>query len=329
MANESRPMTLHVLVSDRDVAFARHLLRHQVEVLGPMCSEVLLVVNRPPSAVRTAELDAIVEEACGLHPEVRVHEVAYSDAAIRNVSDRYFGGERYPLFDFKGVPIHAYLDSYWAAANDVLFHTPSDMLYGGSPDGWADAVLAAFALADPPLVVSPAGGSPHAGAYTSGGVDVSAAFPDAAPVYRLEKFAGRCHAINVPQFTASVSPIPLAPPVRLADRVITAAGGLPQVDHLEGLLDRQMAKGGHYRLDISGPGGLWTLHPIYKSPRFVELLPDLIAMARSGDVPTGQVGHFDLIDEFDPSPGMSRADRLVKALRGRRGRPRPLWSTGR
>ncbi len=323
----AKPMTLHLLVSDRDVAFARHIFSHQIDVLGPLCDEVLLVVNRPPSAVATSELDDILEDLSGQHPNTRVHEVSYSSESVATVSQMYFGGGRYPMFDFKGVPVHAYLESYSAAANEYVFHSPSDLLYGGSAAGWAEAALPLFDAADPPLMIAPLAGPPHDGPYSAGGEDVSDAFPGAGSVHRLTTFRGRCHLLHVKSFIASVAPVPLVKPSRNYETALASLGGLPRLDHLEIMLSHRMAERGLHRLDVGGPGGLWTLHPIYKSPRFVSSTLELIDMVRSGTVPADQLGKYDLIEELDPRPSVSRIGTVRNAWARRATRPTPLWSS--
>ncbi len=323
----TKRITLHILVSDRDVAYARHTLPHQIDVLGEMCDEVLLVVNRPPSAVATSELDDILRVAAGRHPTTRVHEVSYGEEAIAKVSRTYFGGEPYPMFDFKGVPVHAYLESYSAADNDFVFHSPSDLLYGGSAAGWADAVLPLFDLADPPLLIAPLAGPPYQGPYAAGGEDVSDGFPGAGAVHRLTTFRGRCHLLHLDRFARAVAPLPLVKPSRVHEKILAGLGGLPRVDHLEIMICSRMAERGLYRLDVGGPGDLWTLHPIYKSARFVSSTPQLIDMVRTGTVPADQFGRYDLIEELDPRPPLSRLGRLRRAWTGRVSRPRPLWSS--
>ncbi|MGI9613082.1 MAG: hypothetical protein ACR2QO_09245 [Acidimicrobiales bacterium] len=323
----TRPMTLHILVSDRDIAFAGPIISHQIAVLGAMCDEVLLVVNRPPSSRATSELDEILNAARCQHPRTRVHEVSYSSESIASVSQTYFGGEPYPIFDFKGVPIHAYLESYSAANNEFVFHSPSDLLYGGSAAGWADIVLPLFDATDPPLMVAPLAGPPHQGPYGAGGADVSDAFPGAGSVHRLTTFRGRCHVLHLDRFAQSIAPLPLVAPARRSETALATLGGLPRVDHLEVMIGRRMSERGLHRLDVGGPGELWTLHPLYKSKRFVNSTPELIDMVRSGEVPTDQVGNYDLVEDLDPRPPVSRIERIRTAWNGRANRPRPLWSS--
>ncbi len=323
----AKSITLQILVSDRDIAFAGHTLPHQVDVLGEMCDEVMLVVNRPPSAVATAALDEILSTTGRRHPTCRVHEVSYSSETIAEISRRFFGGEPYPLFDFKGAPIHAYLESYTAARSEFIFHSPSDLLFGGSATGWADVALPLFDSADPPLMVAPLAGPPDPGPYAAGGIDVSEAFPDAGPVHRLPTFRGRCHLLHVDRFADSVAPLPLAGPLDRYETAVATLAGLPRVDHLEVLISRRMSERRLHRLDVGGPSGLWTLHPIYKSARFVDTAPELIDMVRCGTVPADQIGKYDLIEELDPRPSFSRFGKIRRAWSGRPNRPRPLWSS--
>ncbi len=323
----AKPITLHILVSDRDVAFARPILSHQIDVLGAMCDEVLLVVNRPPSSVATSELDAILSAMRDRHPKTRIHEVSYSKESIVRVSQTYFGGEPYPMFDFKGVPIHAYLESYSAAHNKFVFHSPSDLLYGGSAAGWADVALPLFDAPDPPLMVAPLAGPPHPGPYSAGGADVSNAYPGAGSVHRLTTFRGRCHLLRMDRFAQSIAPLPLVKPPRGYETVLTSFDGLPRVDHLEGMISCRMSERSLHRLDVGGPGALWTLHPIYKSARFVNSTQELIEMVRSGAVPASQIGKYDLVKELDPRPPLRRLVRVRRSWTGRASRPRPLWSS--
>ena len=54
-----------------------------------------------------------------------------------------------------------------------------------------------------------------------------------------------------------------------------------------------------HRVDFLGAGGgMWSLHPLYRSPSFYEKLPELIQRVEEGDIPDGQRGDYDLNDSM-------------------------------
>ena len=60
-----------------------------------------------------------------------------------------------------------------------------------------------------------------------------------------------------------------------------------------------MRRQGLVRVDFLGQEpGLWSLHPVWRSPGFLKALPALIRRVESGDLPEEQLGDYDVVDSL-------------------------------
>jgi hypothetical protein len=105
-----------------------------------------------------------------------------------------------------------------------------------------------------------------------------------------------------------VGPMALPPPVLIRSRLKAMLKGNPLVAMPEQFMTMAMRRHGLARIDALGTApGVWSLHPVYRSPAFYEALPDLIRRVESGDVPDEQRGHYDVVDAlFDFSEARAR-----------------------
>ena len=320
------PCTVQVLLCDADLRFARHVLPHQLRVLGHHAAEVLISVNRRPGDRPSPGLDELLGDLGRDVPQLRVVEVDHGPAGVDWVSRTFFGGGRYPLVDSKGTPFHAYLEPFRAVHQPFVLHLDSDMLIGGSGERWlAEAI---DLLRDRPefLAAKPCSGPPRDdGTFVSGGVEVPT---PVGPARAVPAFTSRMFLVEVARLVEAVTPIPLHPPTERWRRLRARLLGFPDVDNVERLIGAAMRRQAMNRIDVGGSGQVWSLHPLHKTPSFVAALPRLIEQVESGDIPPAQQGHYNLhrslLEQQDLPGRRQRADALVGALKRRRSAP--TWS---
>lgn len=303
------PCTMQIPITDRDEPFARHILPHQMEVLGRHAADVLISVNRQQQPEDPGPLDALIERVRSMYPNVRCLEVDYSEGAQRWVSETFFGGGDYPLYDFKGIPIHAFLEQYRQSEHRYFFHLASDMMLGGRGP-WFDEAIGLLDARPGILAINPLAGPRLPGPYHSKGRPIDC---EVGECFEVPTFTGRTHLVDLERFLSTMGDLPLIAPSRLLDRLQTKIAGHPMVEHLEILFQHNMQAEGLMRADMGGSGGLWTLHPVHKTAEFAAGVASVISALERDDVPAGQRGKFDLHQSMLPQSDIP--DRWDKTLR--------------
>jgi hypothetical protein len=302
------PATLQVTLAPLDVRFARHTLGHLVRRWGPQVDEVLLVVDQKESPFRArteqadvraarAELDAVVAELS--HPGLRAIDVDRSAAARRRTAAR-FGARRLPDSDFRGRPYYTYLYGLAEARRPYVLHVDSDMMFGGGSQTWIAEAIEWFKRDETLVTCGPLPGPPRI---------------DGGALKGQEGYPYETVAENTYKFDSVSTRVFLADMGRVEGRLGTLAGKhIPTLRSVVGsTLRRQvnwmpleeritlaMRQTGSGRLDFLGTGdGMWSVHPIDRSPAFYASLGSLIALLEDGSAPTDeQRGHYDLDDSM-------------------------------
>jgi hypothetical protein len=320
--------TLQVNLTPADLAHAAHTVPHQLRQLGRQVDAVLLSVDLGPRAAadalatdaRYASLRDWVDTLRRDHPQVAgivVHQVDYSPAAVRLVADTLFGGRSAPATDFRGRPIHSYLQPLLAAGTPWVLHLDSDMFLGGGSPTWLAEAQTALGSDERYVLASPYPGPPR----PDGRVlrQPGAEYVEPAPAVLIPNMSSRVFLAHVPTFVERLAPLPLlrAP---LKGRLWTLRQPNPPYEKLELMVTRRMVVRGLRRIDLLGrPPGMWSLHPPYRSDAFYERLPELIARVESGDLPEEQAGDFDLGDcvlDWSDARRAIRRERVTVMLRG-------------
>lgn len=303
-------VTLQVSVTPWDEPHLPVVLPHQLRQLGDQVSEVLLNVDLHRSegvpsqefARRWEPLRAWLDTLAAADPRVRVVEVDYSPAALQQVSEAFFGGVPAPVKDFRGRPIHAYLSSLLAAAHDWVLHLDSDMLLGGGGKGWVGQAQTLLEGHPQWVVASPLPGPPRSDGTVLRQPDaVPLTGPEAAavgPGFTVGRMSSRVFLTHVPTLTGKLCPLPLtAAPMH--GRLWTWREHNPPYEKVENIIGARMAELGLARVDLLGASpGLWSLHPPFRSARFYDQLPALVAAVEAGEVPDAQRGDYDVNDSM-------------------------------
>lgn len=299
--------TLQVTLAPLDVGHARHSLAHLVRVWGPQVEEVLLVVDRRESPFRAREeredqskasaaLDAVIAQL--RHPGLRTVEVDRSREARRAVAAR-FGARRLPESDFRGRPYYTYLYGLAEARNPLVLHVDSDMLFGGGSPTWIDEAREWLARDETLVACNPLPGPP-----THGGelLDQDAFAPEVVGprAYRFANLSTRVFLADMRRFEERLESLAGRRIPTLRSVVGSALRRQVNWMPLEERITAAMRESGSARLDFLGSGdGMWSLHPLTRTPRFYEQLPALVALLeRGGDVTEQQRGRYDLHDSM-------------------------------
>ena len=294
--------TLQISLAPPDLRHARAILPHQLRTWGSQVDEVLLTVDRSRSRGRRfgegwerdePGLDALLHELRSADPRIRTETVDESPEVKREVARALFGRDDMPAKDFRGGPFSSYMYALHAARHDLVLHLDSDMLFGGGSRGWASEAARILAQRDDVLACNPLPGPPAPGGVLHNGPHVADERIPAA--YRFDRLSTRVFLIDRRRLLEHVVPIPLRPRPRLRSALKAVAGRHPVVLAPEDLMSHGMRRAGMSRLDFLGrAAGMWSLHPVDRSPAFFDGLTDLVARVEAGEVTDAQRGRFDL-----------------------------------
>jgi hypothetical protein len=289
-------ISAQINLAPSDYKIARLCLEHELAKIHPFVDEVVLTNETRPGFGRfsanwetgAAEMAKIQAAIMAKYPKVRRADISYSMSHRKAVAE-YFGQKALlPLRDYRGGPFYAYFFGLYSCANDVIFHLDSDMLFGGDAGPWFQQALKE--LADPnTFAVSPLPGPPTA----DGTLRQPAITSDSAKRrYTFQHFSTRVFMTDRRkllgmQFAARPKP---------AGIVQGVACGHPAFNLPERTINRRLARTDEVRVDLAGDGLFWSLHPLFKSERYIAALPELIARVEAGDMPEAQRGLPDIHD---------------------------------
>lgn len=319
-------VTLQINLAPSDYRHAREILPHQLRTLADQVNEVMLVLDvikghGPRFAGWTdgvPALERLLSDLCAEYPHARVVKVDYSPGSAEALAGALFGGRRVPVKDWAGTAVYPYFFGLWAASHDHVFHLDSDMMFGGASHTWVAEAVELLARRPEVLACNPLPGPPTPdGALRSQVLDRERSD---TPAYRAPTISTRLFLIDRGRLLSSVGAIEVTQPPAHR-RWQARVEGRPPYDLAEVMLTRAMVSHGLVRVDFLGSSpGLWSLHPPFRSQRFYDELPSLIARIESGDIPDQQRGDHDLndsmIDWSDARPTNWRRVRLHAGLMG-------------
>lgn len=294
-------VTLQVNLAPFDFAHAKALIPHHIETFGPQVQEVLLVYDenrkhrQVPPAWEQADRDMkrYLQEVAASEPKVVVRCVEYSQEARARVARFFMRGRFIPLYDFRGAPFYQYFYGLSAAEHDFVLHLDSDMFFGGGSGTWVSE--AGKVLEDDPhvLTVSPHPGPPRPdGALIGQRCRVYGVRPHS---YSFDSFSTRVFLIDRRRIARGIVPR-LPGPVRCAYAMLK---GFPASVTAEEAVSTYMRKHSLGRVDFLGEGsGLWSLHPLRRSPSFCRQIPSIIRRLKEMDLPPSQLGYYNFTDDF-------------------------------
>jgi hypothetical protein len=299
-------VSLQVNLHPLDAPHVAHTLPHQIGVLGPQVGQVLLTVDLHRSQGSRYRIDdyeqklqslrGTLERIAAAEPKVKIVEVDYSQATMRRVARDFLGQDFIPKKAHNGSPFYAYLFGMHAASGNYVMHLDSDMLFGGGSRTWVGEALEKLVQDPNILACNPLPGPPA----VDGSLRSQSARRLVAPypAYRFSSVSTRILLMDKRPILSGKWRIPLLQP-GLSARVQAFINYTPPCLALEDSMSAMMDEHGLSRIDFLGRSpGLWTLHPVYRTPAFYRELPRLIQRIEAGDIPDQQRGHHDINDSM-------------------------------
>jgi hypothetical protein len=293
-------VTLQVNLAPSDLPTARYTVPHQLRQWAGQVDEVLLTLDLHRSPGRFAEawnerlpgLTTLIAEWCERYPIARLVNVDYSTTAMVAVSNSYFGGEAVPAKDHRGAPFYAYFFGLNAAKNDFVLHMDSDMMFGGGSQAWLAEALGLMETDRRVVACNPLPGPPTPDLCLRS--QQLAPYPLHEFAFQTTGFSTRIFLVDRQRFGQSLAPLPLS---KARGRKVIGAmlDGHRPYETAELVIARAMKRHHLIRVDFLGRGGgMWAVHPLYRTPRFYDRLPSLIADIEAGRVADGQRGDHEL-----------------------------------
>lgn len=257
-------------------------------------------VNRPGVGTM-AQLRANCTELIRQGVMDEVIDMDYSPDCQRQLYRKHFGTERIkPTHNFKGYPILGSIYSIEKISGDFVLHFDSDMLLHQQPHyDWIQAGMELLKRREDVMFVRPLSGPPTADDHFFQKKEFSL---DADGFYRFKFFSSRAFLLHKEKFEQFL-PIPALWTKyknqwlsTLPTKLLTEINNIfnrGKLDSWEVMVSRKL-NGTHYvRATMTDPRA-WTLHPISRSPQFIENLPALIQRIEAGEFPLQQRGYYDL-----------------------------------
>lgn len=323
-----------------DARIVEHTLEHQLRALSPMVERIVVTVDTRRSRsgrysgagyeMARAALFAKIEAARRRYPKMEMIPVDYSPAALEAVRRRYFRNlPRTPERAYDGGPFHAYFFGLLSAGTRYVLHVDGDMMLGGGSRTWIDEAIATFETNPDALFVGPLPGPPRADGSLGEGEPMPNLrdLPEILrldtpyPAYAFSSVSTRVFMIDHERFDQRIGSLSLVRPSlrqRIRARLFHQR---PDCVAAEEMLSHAMLARGLARIDFLGQGGgLYSLHPPYRSETFYQQLPHIIRRVETGMIPAGQRGFYDLnesmIDWNDARRQRTVYHRAVRAARG-------------
>jgi hypothetical protein len=320
-------VTLQINLAPGDYYHAVPMLDHHIEIFEGQTDEILLTFDFNPARQRDAHkaeresalLHDHISSLQKRHPKIVLRNVDYNASVVSNVLG-YFFTNRAELYDFRGAPIYAYLSGLHSAKNDLVFHIDSDMFFGGFSANWISEAIELLQADSEILTVSPLPGPPHPDRILLG-QDEHFAYQHMPYAFKFNSMSTRVFFMDrrlLARKLRSSKP-------QLRHRLFALYERFPQSDTLERIISAFMQSSHKYRVDFLGTGGgLYSLHPLYRSEAFYRSIPDALRRLKGGDIPDDQIGRCDISDSFlDWGDAKARyhqgrlRNRLVRRLLGK------------
>ena len=304
-------MTLQINLSAGDIAYADLMVRslvaaHRASVVKTMAvvdccrpqrTKIVDPATRFPPGIfeeRVARIRRIAEtlQAEGVLDDVRY--LCPGDPLIDHLSERYAGSWIRETHDYGGCGFMSYFAGLELPETRFVIHYDADIVLHQSPDqDWA-VEARALMLEDEQLVAATPRIAPP---IRDREADEANIFDTVLPVTRATGgwrdpwFSTRCFLIDRERLS---SYLPLVRGLTLAEvlAVRYLNRGYPRSPEI--LMYRTIGKWGRGRRLMLANEQAWFIHPHSKPPRYLELLPQILAHVQRNDVPDEQRGRPEI-----------------------------------
>jgi hypothetical protein len=297
------PITLQISLAPSDYKHVIYLLPHQIKVFGNEVEEILLTYDTHKSKGRfsvnweenNAKMWGFLEKFCSLNPKIRLIKIDYSKKKVKEVANFFFNKNKIPAKDWRGGPFYTYFFGIKEAKCPNVFHIDSDLFFGGLSKTWLSEAIDLYNADESILFINPLPGPP-----TNDGTLYNQRYfnyKDLPNHYGFNTMSTRLYLVNKNRLSSK----PLKNILTLKPRELIRAiiRKNPPFKLPEEFLSEHMQKHQFIRVDFKGKdNGLWSLHPPYRTPNFYTQLPSLIEKIEKNDIPEGQKGHYDIVDDL-------------------------------
>lgn len=305
--------SISILVARTDIPFMMHTIPHLMRVCNfPFSERVLCVdtaplsgdkVNRPGIGTLD-QLRDCCRELVGQGIVDHAVDIDYAESYCDRVFQKHFQQTIRHTHNYKGYPILGSIFAIERAESDYLLRFDSDMLLHQEP-GYSWVEVAMQLMEDVPEIVAI---RPLTGPPAQEG-KLHAYLPyhhDPRGFYSFKFFSSRAYLINRKRFDQLLPLAPLWRPYRqqllnwLPNRLKTVLNyrtGKGFLDSWEVMVSRRLEETQYVRAVLDSPNA-WTLHPVDRSPQFIQALPDIIQKIEAGWYPPEQAGQYDLQSKY-------------------------------
>jgi hypothetical protein len=305
--------SLWIFVARTDIPFMAHTIPHLVSMSNfPFEERVLAVDTAPLSGEKTKrtgigtmeQLRDCTQQLLQAGVIDRIVDFNYDPDYRKRVMRKHFGSPLRFTHNYKGYPILGSIFTIEECKSDYMLHYDSDMLLHQKPDySWIDEGIQVMERHPNLMFVRPLAGPPTEDGtnYQSNPYEKN---PDGFDLYKF--FGSRVYLINRLRFDRLL-PLPIIwQPYRqkFLDRlpvvlktIYSNATGKGSLNSWEIMVSKKLEKTDYFRGSLTNPKA-WTLHPIDRSPQFIQALPNIIQKIEAGSYPPEQAGHYDLISNL-------------------------------
>jgi hypothetical protein len=301
--------SLSILVARTDLPFMMHTIPHLVKMSNFDFSQRILFIDTAPLSgdkvgrpgIGTLEqLRACCEELLNNKVVDKVVDIDYSPTYHDQVYVKHFGSRIYKTHNYKGYPILGTIFHIETAESDYMLHYDSDMLiYQESDHSWIDEGIKLLQQHSEVMAVRPLTGPPT----DNGSIYQRVSYEqDPDGFYKFKFFSSRVYLIDRKRFD-KLLPLTILwrsyrqkilneLPTKMKT-ILNNTTGKGNLDSWEIMVSKKLETTPYVRAVLDSPLA-WTLHPIDRSPQFIQALPGIIEKIESGWYPQEQAGHYDL-----------------------------------
>jgi hypothetical protein len=291
---------LRISVAATDNNYLSLIVPHLARSCGSAVQRRTLVLDTAPICGFYAEhrtigsVDQLREICLDLKRQGWVDEVVdvpYAEQAVAEFNLRTFGRRLRETHNIRGAPTYGHGFLIDPARSRTFLHLDADMLvYQASGRSWIEEGLALLRQHPDLLCILPLSGPPHPEGLVHQNIEKPARDPRGLWLFRT--FTTRIYLLNAAAYRQMLPMQPLF--LSKLDWLRSWFTGRGRMLSFESAVSHHLRRQpGRYRADLAD-GAAWHVHPLDKGPRFLAMLPQLIAAVEHGEFPPGQAGHYDL-----------------------------------
>lgn len=305
--------SLWIFVARTDVSFMMHTIPHLVKMSNFPFEERVLAVDTAPlsgdkilrSGIGTMEeLKNLTQKLLEAKVVDRVVDFNYDPSYRQRIYLKHFGSLLRATHNYKGYPILGSIFTIEECRSKYMVHFDSDMMMYQQPDfSWIKEGMKLMDKHPHLMFVRPLSGPPKEDGtiFQSNPHDLH---PDG--FYQFKFFGSRVYLINRQRFD-ELLPLPIIWRFYRQALInsfpegiktfLNVFAGKGKLESWEIMVSEKLQQTNYIRGTLTNPRA-WTLHPIDRSPAFIEALPRIIEKIEAGEYPPQQASYYDLIPKL-------------------------------